>query len=207
MADQPSDTKSVVVTLILDSASSAPYAMSGCEGTIYHVDGSKTTFSAWETEKIGTPISGGAEFALLIKDTQNESATRTSVANWVVTFIPRGDVNTVPGSPFSGKSSFSGTGAVMFLNDFLLDLKNAKIQKRAARYSWDWTVAVQIVTIEGTKCFVSDPQMDVDQLELTDEQLEQLDNLLRKLTRAATKPARSKQPANKKGGKRRSRRK
>src|SRR5262245_57974738 len=204
MADKASDTRSVVVKFKLDSSSEPPYAMSGCEGTIYHVSDPQTTFHDWEPENIGTPVSGGAEFALLIEDAQNGSTTPpTSVANWVVTFIPRGDGNSIPGSPFSGKSSISGTGAVMFLNDFLLDLKNAKIQKRASNYSWDWTVAVQIVARDGeTKCFVSDPQMDVDQLALTDEQREQLDRLLRKLTKAVAKPARGK-PAKKQGGKRR----
>lgn len=203
MADKPSDTKSVVIKFILDSSSDGPYAMSGCEGTIYHVSDPPTTFDGWETEKIGTPISGGAQFALLIEDTQYDSARPTSVANWVVTFVPRGDVNSVPGSPFSGKGSISGTGAAMFLDDFLLDLKNAKIQKRASKYSWDWTVAVQIVLPDGTtKCFVSDPQMDVDQLDLTDDQLKQLEMLLRKLTRAAAKPTR-RTPAKKKLGKRR----
>src|SRR5262249_18363582 len=157
MPDQPTDTKLVVVEFILDSSSRPPYAMSGCEGTIYHVDGSTTTFHDWETEQIGTPISGGADFALLIKDTQYAPGNKTKVANWVVTFIPRGDPNSVPGSPFSGKSSFSGTGAFMFGDDFYLDLKNAKIQKRATKYSWDWTVAVQITLTDGTtKCFVSD---------------------------------------------------
>ena len=204
MTDRPTDTKLVVVKFILDSSSRPPYAMSGCEGTIYHVDGSSTTFHDWETEQIGTPISGGAEFALFIEDTAYAPLNKTSVANWVVTFIPRGDVNSVPGSPFSGKSSISGTGAAVISNDFFLDLKNAKIQKRAAKYSWDWTVAVQITLSDQTttKCFVSDPQMDVDQLTLTDDQLDYLNKLFRRMTRAAGKPARGK-PAKKKGGQRR----
>jgi hypothetical protein len=200
-----SDTKLVVVKFILDSSSRPPYAMSGCEGTIYHVDGSSTTFHDWETEQIGTPISGGADFALLIKDTRyDDPGNKTSVANWVVTFIPRGDANSVPGSPFSGKTSVSGTRAAVISNDFFLDLKNAKIQKRAAKYSWDWTVAVQITLSDQTttKCFVSDPQMDVDQLTLTDDQLDYLNKLFRTANRAAGKPARGK-PAKKKSGKRR----
>jgi len=207
MADKPTDTKLVVIEVFLDS-SLDDGKMSDCKATIYHVDGSQTTFSGWITEKLGVPISGGADFMLLVHDNAYDPNTnRTSVANWGLMFLPHGDPNGIPGSPLGSASFFGGYGAtiVPVLNDFSLDLKGAKIKKRTAKYSWDWALAVQIVLTDGTtECFSSDPQMDVDQLKLTDEQLRALMALLAKPSRkAAAKPGRGRAAKKKARGKRR----
>jgi hypothetical protein len=179
--------------------------MDDCEGTIYFVGPNvpPRTFSGWSTEDLGTPKSGGADFVLLVEDSEFDPQTNpTSVANWVVTFIPRGDPTKTPGSPFSNDSSIAGSGAQMSGKDFVLDLKDAKIQKRGAKYSWDWTLAIQIVLADGstTVCFVSDPQMDVDQLKLSKEELDALLNLIATPTKPKAKRVKL---AKKKGGKHR----
>jgi len=202
MADKPTDTSMVVIDLILDSSTKSG-KMTDCKGTIYFVGPNvpPQVFSGWVTEKLGTPKSGGADFVLMVTDTSYvPNANQTSVANWIVAFLPIGAANNIPGSPFGSKNSIDGSGASMLGTDFVLDLKGAKIQKRAAKYSWNWTAAIQIQSADGqtTICYVSDPQMDVDQLKLSDEQLAQLRQIIERRNKKAAAKAKQPTPAKKK---------
>src|SRR5579862_7145800 len=152
MADKPTDTSMVVIDLVLDSSTKSG-KMTNCNGTIYFVGPNvpPQVFSGWVTEKLGTPKSGGADFVLMVTDTSYVPNTNpTSVANWVVAFLPIGNANNIPGSPFGNDGSVSGYGVSSMLgSNFVLDLKGAKIQKRAAKYSWDWVAAIQIQSADG----------------------------------------------------------
>ena len=73
------------------SASPAPYNMTDCAGTIYYNDNNQLDFDGWVAEDIGTPEPNGATFTLQVDDLDYVAAGNvTGVANWAVTFIPRG---------------------------------------------------------------------------------------------------------------------
>jgi len=208
MADKGTDTRLVIVKFTLDSSKPFPYSIDGCAGSIYFVDRSlpPRTFSGWDPVNVGTPQSSGADFILLVHDTKFDPGTNpTSVGNYAMTFIPYGDPTGVPGSPFSNQNSLPGSGAVLSGNgqDFVLDFKGAKIQKRGAKFSWDWSLLVQIVLADKTTRhdFVSDPQMDVDPLTISDDELRELEKRLWR--RRTKKPAPARTVAKKKKSSRR----
>ena len=154
-------TLAVSVKFTLYSSNSpAPYDISECEGTISYSDGSTVPFSGWVAENIGTPDPNGATFSIVVADSSYSSFNNvTSVANWAITFIPRGTSNTAQ-SPFANnQNTISGSGATNSNGQFTLNLGNVSIKNGG---DWDWSLMVQMVLPSGTvKCFASDPEMEV----------------------------------------------
>jgi len=159
------DTQSVAVQLSLRSLQpKPPFNITECESTITDVNGGKSHYSGWNPQDVGKPQGGGADFTLAVQDLDYGS-NETSLAYWVLTCLPRGD--TKDASPFSANdSSIAGKGGTLTsAGIFTLDLKKAKIKNAG---SWDWSLLVQIVMPNETlKCFVSDPEMDVQAFLLT----------------------------------------
>jgi hypothetical protein len=154
------DTQSVAVQLSLKSSQNTPpFNITECQSTITDVGGKSSHYSGWNPQDVGKPQTGGADFTLTVQDLDYAS-NKTTIANWVLTCLRRGA--TKEASPFSANdSSIAGNGGtLMSAGIFTLDLKNAKIKNAG---SWDWSLLVQIVMPDQTtvKCFVSDPEMDV----------------------------------------------
>ena len=160
MPDNQTTAVSVKFTLY-SSAASPPYEVSGCDGTISYTNNAPdTTFSGWNAVDIGTPQPGGATLTVTVADASYSSSSNvTGVANWALTFIPRG--TTRAQSPFdNNQNTISGSGAVNNDGVFTLDLANEKITSSG---DWDWSLMVQMTMPDGTiKCFSSDPEMEVD---------------------------------------------
>jgi hypothetical protein len=161
------DTQSVAVQLSLGSTQNAsPFNITKCQSTITDVDGQSEQYSGWNPQDVGKPKAGGADFTLRVEDLDYASNNKTTVENWVLTCLRRG--GTKDASPFSANdSSISGSGGTLASPGiFTLDLKNAKIKNAG---SWDWSLLVQIAMPDNTtvKCFVSDPEMDVQAILLT----------------------------------------
>ena len=155
-----SDTASVTVQLSLKSTlNTPPFNITDCQSTITDENGNKSTYSGWNPQDVGKPKADGADFTLTVQDLDYPS-NKTTLANWVLTCLRRGA--TKEASPFSANdSSITGNGGTLTSPGiFKLDLKNAKIKNAG---SWDWSLLVQIVMPDQTtvKCFVSDPEMDV----------------------------------------------
>jgi hypothetical protein len=159
------DTQSVAVQLSLKSSqSTSPFNITECHSTITEVGGHQDHYSGWNPQDVGKPQAGGAGFTLTVQDLDYAS-NKTTLANWVLTCLPRGA--TKEASPFSANdSSITGNGGTAAAGIFTLDLKNAKIKNAG---SWDWSLLVQVVMSDQTtvKCFVSDPEMDVQAILLT----------------------------------------
>jgi hypothetical protein len=144
---------------LYSSAANPPYDVAGCEGTISYNDGTVVPFSGWVSEDIGTPEPNGADFTVIVADSSYSSGSNeTGVANWAVTFIPRG--STTSQSPIgNNQSTVSGTGATNNVGVFTLNLRNATIKNAG---DWDWSLMIQMTLPDGTiKCFSSDPEMEV----------------------------------------------
>lgn len=156
----PTQTTAVTVTFTLySSAANPPYEVSGCEGTIGYSDGSSVPFSGWSAEAVGTPQPNGASFTLKVADASYSSSSNvTGVANWALTFIPRG--STRAQSPFgNNQNTISGSGATNNDGVFTLNLGNVTINNVG---DWDWSLMIQMTLPDGTiKCFSSDPEMEV----------------------------------------------
>ena len=154
------DTQSVAVQLSLKSSqNTSPFNITECQSTITEVGGKSQHYSGWNPQDVGKPQAGGADFTLTVQDLDYAS-NETTLANWVLTCLRRGA--TREASPFSAnESSITGQGGKLTSPGiFTLDLKNAKIKNAG---SWDWSLLVQVVMPDKTtvKCFVSDPEMDV----------------------------------------------
>jgi len=160
-----SDTASVTVQLSLKSTlNTPPFNITDCQSTITDENGHKSTYSGWNPQDVGKPKADGADFTLTVQDLDYSSTNETTLANWVLTCLRRGDTDKF--SPFSANdSSIAGKGGTLTSPGiFKLDLKNAKIKNAG---SWDWSLLVQIVMPDKTvKCFVSDPEMDVQAIVL-----------------------------------------
>jgi hypothetical protein len=160
------DTQSVAVQLSLKSSlTTSPFNITECDSTITDVDGKSLHYSGWNPQNVGKPQAGGADFTLTVQDLDYATTNQTTLANWVLTCLRRGA--TREASPFSANdSSIAGNGGTLTSSGiFTLDLKNAKIKNAG---SWDWSLLVQIVMPDQTvKCFVSDPEMDVQAILLT----------------------------------------
>jgi hypothetical protein len=154
-------TTAVSVTFEVHSLDNpAPYEVKKVSGTVDHSQTGQTTFTGWNALDIGTPEPNGATFTLMVADKDYSTSNATTVANWAVTFIPRGatngqspfgnNVNTIAGS----SASNNGTGT------FTLPINNVTIKSAG---DWDWALMIQMV-LPGSliKCFSSDPEMEVD---------------------------------------------
>ena len=157
----PNQTTAVAVTCSLYSGTgqAPPFEMSGVAGTIsYNNNAPNTTFDGWNAEGVGTPVGPGASFALAVQDLSYSASNQTSVANWALTFIPRGA--TSQQSPFgNNQNTIAGQGATNSNGTFTLNLGNVKIKNAG---DWDWALMVQMVLPNGTVlCFCTDPEMEV----------------------------------------------
>jgi hypothetical protein len=159
---QQTYTVSVSVTFTLySSAGAPPYEVAGCQGLISYNDNTPAqAFNGWNAEDIGTPEPNGATFTLNVADASYSSSSNvTGVANWALTFIPRGGTNQQ--SPFSNnENTIAGNGATNNNGVFTLNLgSNTRINNVG---NWDWALMIQMVLPDGTiECFSSDPEMEV----------------------------------------------
>jgi hypothetical protein len=196
-------TAAVIVKFTLNSASPSPFFINKVAGEIEFSDGSSRLFSGFDPLDVGAPQSGGAAFYVLVHD-ENSTGPATGVENWAVTFLPRS--GTSDPSPVSPQNDIVGNGASSVMGDFVLGLPpSVKIKPRKTAGSWDWSLMVQMVLPGGdTHCFVSDPEMDVDPLALSQAERDALFALASKKKGAAasTNPRRAgkgaKAPASKK---------
>ena len=152
----------VTVTFNLDSSASAPpYNVSAQMTCIVTYDeGDPASFPNFATEAIGTLANGGATFTLIVVDS-NYPNSATTVGNWALTCIPRAP--TTGTSPFQSQNSTitNPRNQVSYTNSngtLTLNTGNAKLMNTG---SWDWSLMVQMITSNGTKCFASDPEMDI----------------------------------------------
>jgi hypothetical protein len=144
---------------LYSSAAPAPYNVAGCEGTIYYNDNTDVELEGWVAEVIGTPEPNGATFTLEVADSDYASGSNvTGVANWAVTFVPRG--TTTAQSPFGNNvNTITGSGASNDNGVFTLDFGSQTIKNSG---DWDWSLMIQMTLPSGTvKCFSSDPEMEV----------------------------------------------
>ena len=156
-------TTAVSVTFTLYSTDGTlPYEIKGCDCTVSFDEGQPQTFNNWTAEAVGTPQPSGANFTIKVADAAYSSGSyETTVANWALTFIPRGDDNDTQ-SPFSNnESTIVGSGALS--NDppgvFTLDTTSEKIKNEG---DWDYSLMIQMNLPDGSiKCFSSDPEMEV----------------------------------------------
>ena len=159
-------TTGFTVTFTLySSAAQAPYEVAGCAGTISYNDSTATTFNSWNAQDIGTPEPNGATFTLMVADSSYSSLNNiTGVANWALTFIPRGA--TTQQSPFgNNQNTIAGTG-VLVNNNGVFTLLNAQSNIKIKNAGdWDWELMIQMVVpiagVSVVKCFSSDPEMEV----------------------------------------------
>src|SRR5262245_50168343 len=160
------DTSSVAVQLTLSSLHrSSPFNITDCKSIITDVNGQQTTYKGWDPQDVGKPQHGGADFTLTVHDDDYSANNPTMVGRWVLTCLRRGA--TRDASPFSANApSIAGEGADVANGVFTLDLNQAKIKNAG---SWDWSLLIQMVMPNdtATKCFVSDPEMDVQAVVLT----------------------------------------
>jgi len=156
------NTTGVSVTFTLYSANTtAPYNIAGCQGSISYSDGTTQPFSGWVAENIGTPQPNGATFSIVVADSSYSSVNNvTNVANWAITFIPRGSSTTTKSPCANNESTISGSGATNSNGQFSLDLSRNPIKNAG---DWDWSLMIQMVMSDGStlKCFSSDPEMEV----------------------------------------------
>ena len=158
-------TTGVSVMFTLSSTDSTPpFEIKQLQGTItYNNNQPSKDFEGWSVEDIGTPQPNGATFTLKVKDAAwSASLNPTTIENWALTFIPRGD--TTAQSPFgNSQNTISGNGGDNTNNDgiFTLSLGNQTIKING---DWDWALMVQIALPNDgpLKCFASDPEMEVD---------------------------------------------
>ena len=197
-------TSGVVVQFGLDSSkpvpADTPFYFTAVGGEVDFADGSSTKFNGWVDLNIGTPQPGGASFSLSVADTANGVA---SVGNWILVFIPRSPLTDK--SPFDpNKSSISGGGATVSNGVFLLGIDpSTKIKKRALKGSWDWCLLIQLMMSDKTmRTYVSDPEMDVDQLILSDADRLALLSALAKSNKKAAATANRRAKTSKKSRKR-----
>jgi len=155
-------TTAVAVTFTLNTATNAtpPYEVGSILGTVSYNDKGNSTFNTWTTEKVGTPQPAGADFSISVTDQGWSSGNQTGIANWALTFIPRGATN--GSSPFgNNQNTITGNGASGSNDTFTLNFTggNPKIKNPG---SWDWSLMVQM-TLPGGQihCFSSDPEMEV----------------------------------------------
>jgi hypothetical protein len=157
-------TSGVFVQFTLStSTASAPFNMTGCQGQVNYSDGSYTPFYNWAAAVLGTLDPNGADLAITVVDSSySASSNVTSVANWAITFIPRG-ANATSQSPVgNNQSTITGSSATDPANNgqFVLPLTNVKIKNSG---DFDWMLMIQMVMSDGDtiKCFASDPEMEV----------------------------------------------
>jgi hypothetical protein len=154
-------TTAVSVTFTLySSVANPPYEIAGVQGTItYDNNTPSLQFTGWNAADIGTPEPNGAAFTLNVADANYSSSSNvTGVANWALTFIPRG--TTRAQSPFgNNQNTITGTGATNNNGVFTLNLGNVAIKSGG---DWDWSLMIQMTQPGGAvKCFSSDPEMEV----------------------------------------------
>jgi hypothetical protein len=161
-------TTGVSVTFTLySSAAQPPYEVAGCAGTIaYNNNAPAVSFNSWNAQDIGTPQPNGADFTLMVADSSYSSFNNvTGVANWALTFIPRGA--TTQQSPFgNNQNTITGTGVLVNNNGVFTLLNSTSNVKIKNAGDWDWGLMIQMVVPNGAasvvKCFSSDPEMQVD---------------------------------------------
>ena len=154
-------TKTAVsVTFTLDSSDAGPrYEIADCDGVISYDGSPDQRFDGWNAEDIGTPEPNGANFTLMVTDSSYDLGNQTGIANWALTFIPRGSTTEL--SPFGNNlNTISGSGGSNSNGTFTLDTGNVKIKNAG---DWDWGLMVQMTMPDGItiKCFSSDPEMEV----------------------------------------------
>jgi hypothetical protein len=145
---------------LYSSAATLPYEIAGCDCTVTFDDGSSQSFDDWTAEAVGTPQPSGADFTVEVADASYSSGSyETNIANWALTFIPRGTATSAQ-SPFgNNQSTISGSGATNSDGVFTLDTSNAKIKNTG---DWDYALMVQMTLPDGSiECFASDPEMEV----------------------------------------------
>jgi hypothetical protein len=155
-------TTGLSVTFSLGStAASTPYNITGCSGTITTQSG-PVNFTGFVAENLGTPDPNGATFALMVTDLDYAAQnSATGIANWAVTFIPRGDDTTVSSPTSNSKNTITGSGYTNNANGtFTLFSGNTNAIKYTG--TWDWSLMIQITLPNNVvKCFASDPEMEV----------------------------------------------
>ena len=155
-------TTAVAVTFTLNTVtdSTPPYNVSGIQGIVSYDDKGNSAFNTWSAENVGTPQPAGAPFSIGVTDLGWSSSNQTGIANWALTFIPRGATNGA--SPFgNNQNTITGNGATGSNGNFTLNFSggNPKIKNAG---SWDWALMVQMTMPGGAiHCFASDPEMDV----------------------------------------------
>jgi hypothetical protein len=156
----PSQTTalSLLCSLYSGTGQAPPFEMSDVSGTISYNNAPDVPFEGWSEEGLATPIAGGASFTLAIQDMSYSASYVANVANWALTFIPRGA--TSQQSPFgNNQNTISGNGATRSDGLFTLNTGNVKIKNTG---DWDWALMVQMVLPNGSvECFCSDPEMEV----------------------------------------------
>ena len=158
-------TSGVFVQFTLSSSSAtAPFNMTDCQGQVNYSDGSNQPFYNWAAAVLGSVDSNGATLAITVVDASYVASSNvTSVANWAITFIPRG-ANATSQSPVgNNQSTILGSGATDPANNgrFVLPVTNVKIKNTG---NFDWMLMIQMVLSDGStiKCFASDPEMEVN---------------------------------------------
>jgi len=168
MPSNQGKTTSVVTFTIQVSSNQAnpPFVAGNCTATVVFADGSSQQYASWAAEDIGTPPSNGAALALNVIDTAWSASNQTQVAGWALNFLPRPGTN--QNSPISS-NLMSGGSANSSNGTFPLILSTANgngIIKSSGNSTkdWDWSLMVQMVMADGQtiKCFVSDPEMQMD---------------------------------------------
>lgn len=160
----PPNTTAVSITFTLNStalANTPPYEITGCTGLVSYSDNSSAPFNGWNALGIGTPQANGATFSLTVVDTGYSSSNQTGIANWALTFIPRGAQNSSNQSPFgNNQNTFTGSGASSPNGGtFTLAIGSHKIKNAG---NWDWMLMIQVVLPNHQiNCYASDPEMEV----------------------------------------------
>jgi hypothetical protein len=105
-------TSGVFVQFTLSSSTtSAPFNMTDCQGQVNYSDGSHQPFYHWAAAILGSVDSNGANLAITVVDSSYSGSNVTSIANWAITFIPRG-ANATSQSPVgNNQSTILGYGA------------------------------------------------------------------------------------------------
>ena len=165
--NQGKTTNLVTFTVQVSSnQANPPFVASNCSASVNFSDGSSQNFGSWAAEDIGTPPQAGANLALDVVDTAWTSDNQTQIVGWALNFLPRPGTN--QNSPISS-NLMSGGAATSDNGTFHLILSTANgsgIIKNSGNTTkdWDWSLMVQMQLSDGQtiKCFVSDPEMQMD---------------------------------------------
>jgi hypothetical protein len=175
----PNVTTSVSVTFTLSSATTSgpPYNIPTCSGSyttqLPGNDPVQNPFTGFGKLNIGTPQPSGASFSVSITDLSYGTNWASSIGNWALVFIPRpGTTQLSPFGPNAASALITGNGGSLGSQPgsqtFTLPIPtSAAIQtlgNNVTSAGWDWMLMVQMnvaSTPASTRCFSSDPEMDV----------------------------------------------